>query len=228
MLIRCRSASRHVPQGCEQRGRSATLCQVPNPLRRATERKREAERVTLGQVRVRTQFIPKVAFPTDDPLKRDHSQRRRDLRGLFDEGVTVAVIAKTSPQPRMAPGAPIARPQSARRHRGCASARPWFLSRDAGNARARQARNVVTETLRVDGGPSRSSVCVLQTLVVWQFELDERRPSSVHRWNAPLWPALDSCVGPRRSLRKGAHRFSGRRGDGLRTSDLRVTASQRP
>ncbi len=54
------------------------------PLRGAMERKREVERGDLGgKVRVRTQFIPKVALPTDDPLKRDHSHADGDLRGVI-------------------------------------------------------------------------------------------------------------------------------------------------
>jgi len=76
---------------------------------------------------------------------------RSILRGLSNDGVTVAVAAKTSIQPRMAPGASIARPLSARHIEDMLELGHGFSHETLATLVLNGLAMVMTETLSVDG-----------------------------------------------------------------------------
>src|SRR6266404_9239133 len=71
-----------------------------------------------GQPAVRQAALCTGAYGQSVKTRSRLTPMRHLFGGLSDEGLTVPVTAKTSLQPGVAPGAPISRQQSVRRHRG--------------------------------------------------------------------------------------------------------------
>src|SRR6266436_10284683 len=92
----------------------------------------------------------------------------------------------------MAPGAPIARRSPRGTMKDVLELGHGFSHEMLAMLVLAGLATVVTETLRVDGGTFKIERV---RITDWQFEVD--RTQTVVRptgGNAPLWPALDSCV----------------------------------